>query len=79
MVAVFEVVERYCSTESAIFVKVDRAIASMILEELQEALKCDRAFSRSPDALAKLAATTTHAKNNRMSFILRNFYVERDS
>lgn len=28
----------------------------MILEELQEALRCDRAFASSPDALAKLAA-----------------------
>lgn len=51
----------------------------MILEELQDALRCDRAFSRSPNALAQLAATTTHVKNNRMSFILRHFYVERDS
>ncbi|MEG4808917.1 hypothetical protein QUA82_14855 [Microcoleus sp. F8-D3] len=28
----------------------------MILEELQDALRCDRAFSRSPDTLAKLAS-----------------------
>ncbi len=33
------------------------AIASMILEELQDDLKWDRAFASSPDALAKLAAT----------------------
>jgi streptomycin 6-kinase len=57
MVAVLEVAERYCSTESAIFEKVERAIASMILEELQEALRCDQAFASSPDALAKLAAS----------------------
>ncbi|MEG3899120.1 MULTISPECIES: hypothetical protein [unclassified Microcoleus] len=29
----------------------------MILEELQDDLRCDRAFSRSPDVLAKLAAS----------------------
>ena len=29
----------------------------MILEELQDDLKWDRAFASSPDALAKLAAT----------------------
>ncbi|WP_190274457.1 hypothetical protein [Phormidium nigroviride] len=33
-----------------------RSIASMILEELQEALRCDQPFSRSPDTLAQLAA-----------------------
>jgi antitoxin (DNA-binding transcriptional repressor) of toxin-antitoxin stability system len=32
-------------------------LASMILEELQDDMKCDRAFASSPDALAKLAAT----------------------
>jgi len=32
------------------------AIASMILEELQDDLKWDRAFASSPDTLAKLAA-----------------------
>jgi len=29
----------------------------MILEELQDDIKCDRAFASSPDTLAKLAAT----------------------
>lgn len=29
----------------------------MILEELQDTLRCDRAFASSPDALAKLAAS----------------------
>ena len=58
---------------------IDTGFTSMILEELQDDLRCDRAFASSPDALAKLAATATHAKNNRMSFILRHFYVERDS
>ncbi len=33
------------------------ALASMILEELEDERRWDRAFSRSPDALAKLAAT----------------------
>lgn len=33
------------------------AIASMILEELQDDLKWDRAFANSPDVLAKLAAS----------------------
>lgn len=33
------------------------SIASMILEELQDDLRWDRAFASSPDALAKLAAT----------------------
>ncbi|MEG4281905.1 hypothetical protein QUB68_02155 [Microcoleus sp. A006_D1] len=34
-----------------------KRIASMILEELQDDLICDRAFASSPDTLAKLAAT----------------------
>lgn len=33
------------------------AIATMILEELEDDLRWNEAFSRSPDALAKLAAT----------------------
>jgi hypothetical protein len=33
------------------------AIASMILEELEDDLRWDAAFSRSPDTLAKLAAS----------------------
>ena len=33
------------------------AIASMILEELEEELRWDEAFSRFPDTLAKLAAS----------------------
>lgn len=37
--------------------KPSKRIASMILEELQDDLKCDRAFAISPDALAKLAAS----------------------
>jgi len=37
--------------------KPSKRIASMILEELQDDLRCDRAFASSPDALAKLAAT----------------------
>jgi hypothetical protein len=32
------------------------ALASMILEELEDHRRWDQAFSRSPDALAKLAA-----------------------
>ena len=31
------------------------AIASMILEELEDELRWDKSFSRSPDALGKLA------------------------
>ena len=33
------------------------AIASMIMEELEDDLRWDESFSRSPDTLAKLAAT----------------------
>ena len=33
------------------------ALASMILEELEDDLRWDKAFSRSPNTLAKLAAT----------------------
>jgi hypothetical protein len=33
------------------------AIAAMILEELEDNMRWDKAFSSSPDALAKLAAT----------------------
>ena len=33
------------------------AIASMILEELEDDLRWDEAFSRSPDTLAKLATS----------------------
>ncbi|MEG4170357.1 MULTISPECIES: hypothetical protein [unclassified Microcoleus] len=33
------------------------SLPSMILEELQDDLKWDRAFASSPDALAKLAAS----------------------
>ena len=33
------------------------AIASMILAELEDDLRWDEAFSRAPDALAKLAAS----------------------
>jgi hypothetical protein len=32
------------------------ALASMILAELEDDPRCDRAFARSPDTLAKLAA-----------------------
>ena len=32
------------------------AIASLILEELEDELRWDKSFSRSPDALGKLAA-----------------------
>jgi hypothetical protein len=35
MVAVLEVVERYCSTESAIFEKVDRTLASCNLNRMR--------------------------------------------
>jgi hypothetical protein len=38
-------------------VACQRHIAAMILEELEEDLRWDEAFSRSPDTLAKLAAS----------------------
>lgn len=37
--------------------KPSKRIASMILEELQDDLKWERAFASSPDVLAKLAAS----------------------
>ena len=36
--------------------KLSKRIASMILEEIQDDIRWDRAFSRSPDTLAKLAS-----------------------
>ncbi|WP_228056302.1 hypothetical protein [Microcoleus sp. LEGE 07076] len=44
------------ASEQNALAKPSKRIASMILEELQDDLKCDRAFASSPDVLAKLAA-----------------------
>ncbi|MGM3307258.1 hypothetical protein ACSQ6I_15015 [Anabaena sp. WFMT] len=43
--------------QDAIAKRCCKQIAAMILEELEDDLRWDEAFSRSPDTLAKLAAT----------------------
>ena len=48
-------VEKPCLQVSAQALPSER-IASMILAELEDDARCDRAFARSPDTLAKLAA-----------------------
>jgi hypothetical protein len=45
------------ASEQDALAKPSKRIASMILEELQDDLRWDRAFSSSPDVLAKLAAS----------------------
>lgn len=52
-----ELLERAIAKLKTLPASEQDAIASMILEELQDDLKWDRAFASSPDALAKLAAT----------------------
>jgi hypothetical protein len=52
-----ELLERAIAKLKTLSASEQDAIASMILEELQDDLRWDRAFSSSPDALAKLAAT----------------------
>ncbi|PSB39867.1 hypothetical protein C7B69_01105 [filamentous cyanobacterium Phorm 46] len=44
------------ASEQDALAKPSKRIASMILEELQDDLRWERAFASSPDALAKLAA-----------------------
>ena len=52
-----ELLERAITRLKTLTASEQDAIASMILEELEEDLRWDEAFSRSPDTLAKLAAT----------------------
>lgn len=52
-----ELLERAIAKLKTLSAREQDAIASMILEELEDERRWDRAFSRSPDALAKLAAT----------------------
>ena len=52
-----ELLERAIAKLKTLSASEQDAIASMILEELQDDLIWDRAFASSPDALAKLAAT----------------------
>lgn len=52
-----ELLERAITRLKTLAASEQDAIASMILEELEEDLRWDESFSRSPDTLAKLAAT----------------------
>ncbi|KAM3101538.1 hypothetical protein ACKFKF_07290 [Phormidesmis sp. 146-12] len=52
-----ELLERAIARLKALPTREQDAIASMILEELEDDLRWDEAFSRSPDTLAELAAT----------------------
>lgn len=52
-----ELLERAIARLKTLPVDEQDAIASMILEELEDDLRWDAAFSRSPDILAKLAAS----------------------
>ena len=56
MVAMTELLERAIARLKTLPVDEQDAIASMILEELEDDLRWDEVFSRSPDTLAKLAA-----------------------
>ncbi|MEG4228358.1 hypothetical protein QUA35_18955 [Microcoleus sp. N9_B2] len=51
-----ELLERVIAKLKTLPASEQDAIASMILEELQDDLRWERAFASSPDALAKLAA-----------------------
>jgi hypothetical protein len=57
MVAMTELLERAIARLKTLPVDEQDAIASMILEELEDGLRWDAAFSRSSDTLAKLAAS----------------------
>ena len=46
-----ELLERAIAKLKTLSASEQDAIASMILEELQDDLRCDRAFASSPDAL----------------------------
>jgi hypothetical protein len=52
-----ELLERAIAKLKTLSASEQDALASMILEELEDERRWVRAFSRSPDALAKLAAT----------------------
>lgn len=52
-----ELLERAITRLKTLAASEQDAIASMILEELEEDRRWDEAFSSSPDTLAKLAAT----------------------
>ncbi|MDY7024657.1 MAG: hypothetical protein SWJ54_25475 [Cyanobacteriota bacterium] len=52
-----ELMKRAIALIEALPEKEQDAIASMILEELEDDLKWDQAFARSSDTLAKLAAS----------------------
>jgi hypothetical protein len=52
-----ELLEQAISHLKALPVSEQDAIASMILEELEDDQRWDKAFADSPDVLAKLAAT----------------------
>lgn len=52
-----ELLERAIAKLKTLSASEQDAIASMILEELQDDLKWERAFASSPDTLAKLATT----------------------
>ena len=51
-----ELLERAIAKLRTLSASEQDAIASMILEELEDEQRWDEAFSRSPDTLAKLAA-----------------------
>ena len=57
VVAMTELLERVLARLITLTASEQDAIASMILEELEDNLRWDEAFSRSPNALAKLAAS----------------------
>jgi hypothetical protein len=52
-----ELLERVITRLKTLPASEQDVIASMILEELEDDLRWDEAFSRSPDTLAKLAAS----------------------
>jgi len=52
-----ELLERAIAKLKTLSASEQNALASMILEELEDDMRWDKSFSRSPDFLAKLAAT----------------------
>ncbi|MEG4231914.1 hypothetical protein QUA40_07350 [Microcoleus sp. Pol11C3] len=52
-----ELLERAIAKLKTLSASEQDALASMILEELEDERRWDQSFSRSPDVLAKLAAT----------------------
>jgi len=56
-VAMTELLERAIARLKNLPESEQNAIASMILEEIEDERRWDQAFSRSPDVLAKLAAS----------------------